>query len=109
MKPTNFAVRLTQFLGEYLPAQRNVSPNTIKAYSDAFTFLLRYCRDQRDLAPEKLTLDLLDAQLLLDFLNYLVFWVFYFFFGYFGFCYFWINECSHNLLLIDFAVLPCII
>jgi len=36
MKPTDFAIRLTNFLGEYLPAQKNVSSNTIKAYRDAF-------------------------------------------------------------------------
>ncbi len=71
MKPTDFAVRLTQFFGEYLPAQRDVSPNTIKAYRDAFTLLLRYCRDQCSLAPEKLTLDLLDVPLLLAFLDHL--------------------------------------
>ena len=52
MKPTDFAIRLTHFLGEYLPAQRNVSTNTIKAYRDAFTLVLRYCRDRSGaLAP----------------------------------------------------------
>ena len=45
MKPTDFAIHLSGFLGNYLPAQRNVSPNTIKAYRDAFTLLLRYFRD----------------------------------------------------------------
>lgn len=71
MKPTDFAIRLTQFLGEYLPAQRNMSPNTIKAYRDAFTLFLRYCRDQRDLAPERVTLELLEVPLILSFLDYL--------------------------------------
>jgi len=71
MKPTDFAIRLTQFFGEYLPAQRDVSTNTIKAYRDAFMLLLRYCRDQCSLAPEKVTLDLLDVPLLLAFLDYL--------------------------------------
>jgi site-specific recombinase XerD len=71
MRPTDFAIRLTQFLGEYLPAQRAVSPNTIKAYRDVFTLFLRYCRDQRGLAPENLSLALIDAPLLLAFLSYL--------------------------------------
>ena len=71
MKPTDFATRLTQFLGEYLPAQRNVSPNTIKAYRDAFTLFLRYCRDQRCLVPEKVTLDSIDVSLILAFLDHL--------------------------------------
>jgi site-specific recombinase XerD len=71
MKPTDFAIRLTNFLGEYLPAQKNVSPNTIKAYRDAFKLLLRYCRDCLAVYPEKLTLDTLKAPLVLEFLNYL--------------------------------------
>jgi integrase/recombinase XerD len=71
MKPTDFAVRLTAFLGQYLPAQKNVSPNTIKAYRDAFTLLLRYCRDEEEVPPEKVTLDTLSASLVLSFLNYL--------------------------------------
>jgi len=56
MKPTDFAIRLTNFLGEYLSAQKNVSSNTIKAYRDAFTLLLRYCRDHLAISPENLTL-----------------------------------------------------
>jgi len=71
MKPTDLAERLTAFLGQYLPAQKNVSQNTIKAYRDAFTLLLRYCRDEQDLPPEKLTLDKLNASLVLGFLNHL--------------------------------------
>ena len=71
MKSTDFAVRLTAFLGQYLPAQKNVSPNTIKAYRDAFTLLLRYCRDEQNVPPEKVTLNMLNASLVLSFLNHL--------------------------------------
>lgn len=71
MKPTDFAVRLTHFLGEYLPAQRNVSTNTIKAYRDAFTLLLRYCRDRHGLPPERIALDRLTVPLVLGFLDHL--------------------------------------
>ena len=51
MRPTNLATHLTAFLTSYLPAQRNVSPNTIKAYRDAFVLLLRYCRDVPAVGP----------------------------------------------------------
>ncbi len=71
MKPTDFAAALTGFLAEYLPSQRNVSPNTIKAYRDAFMLFLRYCRDERGLPPERLTLDHCDADLVLGFLKHL--------------------------------------
>jgi len=71
MKPTDFAIRLTNFLGEYLSSQKNVSTNTIKAYRDAFKLLLRYCRDHLAISPENLTLDTLNASLVLSFLNYI--------------------------------------
>ena len=71
MKPTDLATRLTAYLGQYLPAQRGLSSNTIKANRDVFSLLLRYCRDHRGLPPEKLTLDHLDVPVLLDSLAYL--------------------------------------
>src|SRR5262249_7316420 len=71
MRPTNFSMHLTAFLTNYLPAQRTVSPNTIKAYRDAFVLLLRYCRDVRRLAPDRLNLDQIDPPLMLDFLDHL--------------------------------------
>jgi len=71
MKPTDFALHLTSFLSEYLPALRDVSPNTVRSYRDAFTLLLRYCRDHQDLRPEKVTLDRIDVSLILAFLEHL--------------------------------------
>jgi site-specific recombinase XerD len=71
MTATDFAARLTAFLTRYLPAQRNVSPNTIQAYRDVFILLLRYLRDERGLAPERLRLDQIDVPLVLAFLEYL--------------------------------------
>src|SRR5439155_26240449 len=44
MKPTDFSIHVTTFLTHYLAAQRNLSANTIKAYRDVFTLLLRFCR-----------------------------------------------------------------
>ena len=41
MKPTDFARLLTRYLGQYLPGQRNLSPQTIQSYRDTFTLLLR--------------------------------------------------------------------
>ena len=71
MRPTDFASALSGFLGEFLPAQRNVSPNTIKSYRDTFTLLLRYCRDEKGLPPDRLTLDHIDVPLVLKFLKHL--------------------------------------
>ena len=71
MKPTNFAIHVTNFLTHYLGAQRNLSPNTIKAYRDVFTLLLRFCRDVRGIALEKLGLEQIDVPLVEAFLDYL--------------------------------------
>jgi len=71
MKPTDFSVHLTNFLTYYLAAQRNLSPNTIKAYRDVFTLLLRFCRDVKGIALERLPLEQIDVSLVETFLDYL--------------------------------------
>ena len=71
MKPTDFSVHLTNFLTHFLAAQRNLSPNTIKAYRDVFTLLLRFCRDGRGIALERLSLAQIDAPLVESFLHHL--------------------------------------
>jgi site-specific recombinase XerD len=71
MKPTDFSIHVTSFLTHYLAAQRNLSPNTIKAYRDVFTLLLRFCRDVQDIAPEKLRLEQVDVSLVEAFLDHL--------------------------------------
>jgi len=71
MKPTDFSVHVTSFLTHYLAAQRNVSPNTIKAYRDVFTLLLRFCRDVQRMPPERLRLEQIDVPLVEAFLDYL--------------------------------------
>ena len=71
MKPTDFSIHMTQFLTHHLSAQRNLSPNTIKAYRDVFTLLLRYRRDQRGFALERLSLAQIDPALVEAFLDHL--------------------------------------
>jgi integrase/recombinase XerD len=71
MKPTDFSVHVTTFLTHYLAEQRNVSPNTIKAYRDVFTLLLRFCRDVQGIAPERLRLEQIDVSVVEAFLDYL--------------------------------------
>lgn len=71
MRPTDFSLYVTTFLTDYLVAQRNMSPNTIKAYRDVFVLLLRYCRDVRDIALERLQLEQIDVTFIEAFLDYL--------------------------------------
>lgn len=71
MKPTDFSTHLTQYLTHYLAAQRNLSPNTVRAYRDVFTLLLRFCRDQRGIAIERLKLAHIDSTLVEVFIDHL--------------------------------------
>lgn len=71
MKPTDFSIHVTDFLTHYLAAQRNLSPNTIKAYRDVFTLLLRFCRDRCGIALERLSLAQIDRSLVEAFLDHL--------------------------------------
>jgi site-specific recombinase XerD len=71
MKPTDFAKHLTEYLANYLVSQKNVSRNTILSYRDTFKLLLRYCRQVKKIAVEKITMDLLSTTLVVDFLGWL--------------------------------------
>lgn len=68
MKPTDLAIHLSRFFTDHLAGERNASPNTIKAYRDAFKLLLRYGRDQLDIPPDRLTLRTLTAEVIRNFL-----------------------------------------
>jgi integrase/recombinase XerD len=68
---TDFAVSLRRFLTDHLAGMRGCSPNTIASYRDAFKLLICYFRDERGIAPEKLTLELIDASAIIGFLNWL--------------------------------------
>jgi integrase/recombinase XerD len=71
MKPTDFATRMTAFLSQYLPGQRNVSVNTIKSYRDTFKLLLLFCHGQKGIAPEYLTIAHMNDKLIAEFLGWL--------------------------------------
>src|SRR3989440_12428917 len=71
MKPTDFATYLTQFLSDYLPGQKNVSPNTIRSYRDTFKLLLQYFQEQEGIAPEKITMSCLIQERIISFLDWL--------------------------------------
>jgi len=71
MTPTSLAKLLQTFLTEYLPMQRNVSPHTVRSYRDVMTLLLRFCRDRKGLAIERLRIEQLGAELIIEFLDFL--------------------------------------
>lgn len=71
MTPTSLAKLMQAFFTQYLPMQRNVSPHTVRSYRDVMTLLLRFCRDHKGLAIERLRIEQLSAELVIEFLDFL--------------------------------------
>ena len=71
MKPTDFAVYVTKFLGSYLPGRIGASTNTVNSYRDVITIFIKYCRDEQDIPPEKLTIKHCTSELIAGFLLWL--------------------------------------
>ena len=65
---TDFAKYLSRFLSDYLPHHRNLSPNTIKSYTDCFVLFITFMRDRKSIPVEKLTLDMFTRNAVSDFL-----------------------------------------
>ena len=56
MSARDFAQRVSAYLGQYLPGQRNLSPNTIASYRDMFKLLVTYF-GERGRKPERMSMD----------------------------------------------------
>ena len=68
---TDFALLLRRFLSEYLAGLRGCSANTISSYRDTFKLLIWYLRDERNIPPERLTLEVIDVAAITGFLDWL--------------------------------------
>lgn len=55
MKQTDFAKTLARYLTDFLPGQRNVSPNTIKSYRDTFKQYLMFMQEEQRIRPESIS------------------------------------------------------
>ncbi|MCZ7661759.1 MAG: site-specific integrase [Thermoleophilia bacterium] len=66
-----FPALLQEFFQRRLLAERGASAHTIASYRDTFELLLRYAENRTGRAPSALTLDDLDAPMVLDFLDHL--------------------------------------
>jgi site-specific recombinase XerD len=71
MNPTDFAYYLSNFLTTYLAGQRNLSRNTIQSYRDTFSLLLRYFSDSKNMAPEKISVNIVCKESVEEFLLWL--------------------------------------
>lgn len=71
MKPTDFANALTDYLGRYLPTECGYSQNTVKTYSFTFTLFIEYMECEHLVKPERLTLDEITKERIINFLSWL--------------------------------------
>jgi site-specific recombinase XerD len=56
---------------KYLPLQRGLSQNTVCSYSNSLKLFVLFCKDERKIPCDKLTLEKIDKCLILDFLLWL--------------------------------------
>jgi integrase/recombinase XerD len=68
---TSLAPHLAAFLREYLPRERACSAHTSESYAYAFQLLVRFAAERHTTSPSALTLEQLDAPLVLAFLEHL--------------------------------------
>jgi site-specific recombinase XerD len=71
LKPTDFAYHLTNYLTKHLPGVVGASKNTMLAYRDTFSLLLRFAKLREGIREEKLTLWMIDNGFVLRFLAWL--------------------------------------
>ena len=71
MRESDFARLLTNYLSKFLPAQRNLSANTIKSYRDTFRLFLIFCQEQEGIKAEKLSLAGINDRIILSFLDWI--------------------------------------
>jgi integrase/recombinase XerD len=68
---TPLGPHLTVFLREYLPSQREVSVQTSDTYAYAFQLLVCFAAERLKTTPSALSIEQLDATLMLAFLEHL--------------------------------------
>lgn len=68
----DFAKYLTKFLSEYLPYDRNLSPNTIAAYRDAFVQYIDFMKIVKKNPVQNIGLSDLKKEIIVDFLNWII-------------------------------------
>ncbi len=71
MAETDFARHVAAFLSRYLPAQRNVSTNTIASYRDAVKLFLLFCKTERKMKPDYIRIADIGPELLASYLGWL--------------------------------------
>jgi site-specific recombinase XerD len=66
-----FFKTIRAFLTEYLPKQKCFSENTVRSYRQALNLLVTFLRAERSLSTDKITFEIFDKTLVVDFLGWL--------------------------------------
>ncbi len=69
MNTTSLAPLLERFFTQRLMLQRQVSPHTIRSYRDSFRQLLTFAQQRLHQPPSRLTIEQIDAPLIVNFLD----------------------------------------
>jgi site-specific recombinase XerD len=69
--PTDLGRNLVRFFEDFLPAQRGLSPHTIRSYRDALVLLLQFVARDAQRGIEQLTIRDLSAERVTQFLRFL--------------------------------------
>lgn len=67
----DFATHLSAYFLKYMPTRMGYSSNTIKSYRDTFVIFFRYCQSELSIKPEKIDFQLMNRQMVEDFLSWL--------------------------------------
>jgi len=67
----NFQTLIQKFFLQWLLAQRNVSPETVKSYRDCFRIFIKYLETVYKIKPSAITVECLGAEYILAFLSFL--------------------------------------
>jgi site-specific recombinase XerD len=67
----SFQALIQKFFLQWLIAQRNVSPETVKSYRDGFRIFINYLETAHGIKPSAITIGCLNAEYILDFLSFL--------------------------------------
>jgi integrase/recombinase XerD len=68
---TSIAPLITAFLREHMPVQQGYSLHTCETYAHAFRLLFTFASERLQMRPSQISLEYIDAQLVLDFLAHL--------------------------------------
>ena len=71
MQPTDFAKYVSAFLTRYLPDEKGSGKNTISSYRDTFVLLLNFLRNEKQIRIEKLTINKISKEVVVEFLDWL--------------------------------------